>query len=163
MSTPLRTTPTIQAFKQWANDCAPAARAVLMARVFADMERERVDAYILPIFQSYRFTVAKAWRSGPEKDSIITRPKDLYLSDDEVLTAAYFDECDQAHRAHGFTGPKGHCPALIAEHLVIVAENALIDLAKPLFGIEDVYGENRQKYLELLIGACMKAESEKAA
>lgn len=155
--------PTLEQFKAWAKDCAPAARAVLMARVFAQMERERVDAYIRPIFDSYRFTVAKEWRHGPEKDSIITRPKDLYLSDDEVLCAAYFEDCDKAHRAHGFKGPHGHCPALTAEHLVMVAESALIGLAKPLFGLEDVYGDDRAKYLELLIGACLKAESERVA
>ena len=36
--------PTLQEFKSWSKDCAPAARAVLMARVFAEMERKRVDA-----------------------------------------------------------------------------------------------------------------------
>src|SRR5262245_35201099 len=154
--------PTIEQFKSWAKDCAPAARAVLMARVYAEMKRAEVDAYIRPIFDSYRFTVAKEWRHGPEKDSIITDPKHLYLADDEPLVAAYFEDCDKAHREHGFKGPHGHCPALTAEHLVIVAERGLIDLAKPLFGIEDVYGDNRAKYLELLIGACLKAESEAA-
>lgn len=44
---------------------------------------------------------------------------------------------------------------------VVIVENALIDLAKPLFGIDDIYGENRTKYLELLIGACFAKDSAK--
>ncbi len=145
------TTPTLDTFKQWAKDVQPAAKAVLMARVFAEMERERVDAYIRPIFEGYHFdTLPKIHDyTGPINDV-----DHLYLCADEMQVAAFFAECDTAHRAHGFTGPEGHCPALTAEHLVIVAEQCLMDLAKPLFGIEDVYGENRTKYLELLIGAC---------
>jgi hypothetical protein len=37
-------TPTLPEFKAWAKDCRPAAKAVLMARVYAEMERERVIA-----------------------------------------------------------------------------------------------------------------------
>ena len=113
---------------------------------------------ILPIFEAYHFETLPTIHNAPP----VTDPKHLYLCADEVQVAAYFEECDKAHRAHGFTGPQGHCPALTAEYLVIRTEQALIDLAKPLFGIEDVYGDDRKRYLELLIGACIKAESEAA-
>ena len=71
-------------------------------------------------------------------------------------------------RAHGFKGPHGHCPALQADSLVRAAEHALIGLAEPLCGIksDSLYGENRTKYLDLLIGACLKSDdrsSRKAA
>lgn len=147
-------------FKQWAHDCAPAARAVLMARVFAEMERERVNAYILPLFQSYRFTYGALFEKRAGQP--IETPDRLYCADDDVQVAAYFAECDAAHRAHGFTGPAGHCPALTAEHIVIEAECALIELARPLFGIDSsqVFGDDRSRYLELLIGACVKAGAE---
>jgi hypothetical protein len=147
--------PTLPQFKQWAKDCAPAAKAVLMARAFAQVERERVDAYILPIFARYTFVDGLS-RRGDHRGEKIDRPDQLYLSTDEALVAQYFEECDQAHRAHGFKGPKGHCPALTAEHLVIKTEQALIDLAKPLIGIDDVYGDDRKRYLEILIGACAR-------
>jgi len=151
--------PTLDEFKQWAKDCEPAARAVLMARVFAQMERERVNAYIRPIFDAYKFNDLPKIHDyqGQIKDV-----GDLYLCADDIQTALFYEDCDKAHRAHGFTGPKGHCPALRAEHLVIVTEQALMDLAKPLFGIDNVYGENRAKYLELLIGACLKSTQEAA-
>ncbi len=153
---------TVSQFKQFAADVAPAARAVLMARVFADMERERVNAYIRPIFDKYGFTYGAKW-GDEHAGEPITDPKHLYLADDEVQTACYFNECDRAHRAHGFTGLKGHCPALRAEHLVMVAERELLKLGSDLFGVrfEDVYGDMRKKALELLIGAALKAEAEK--
>jgi hypothetical protein len=153
---------TVDQFKTWCRDCVPAARAVLMARVHADMERTRVDAYIRPIFDSYTFPVNPEW--AERYGETVKTPKDLYLSDPAVedLVTNYFEDCDAAHRAHGFTGPKGHCPALIAEHLVIQAEHQFMLLAQPLFGLDpvDLYGDNRKKYLELLIGACLKAEKE---
>lgn len=155
-----RKTPTLDEFKQFSRDIAPAARAVLLARIHVDHERERVNAYIRPIFDRYRFeygAIAKGLHTGPIED-----PKYLYLADDGPKMDAYFEECDAAHRAHGFTGPHGHCPALVAETLLMETERAFIELAEPLFGIRDVYGDDRAKYLELLIGAALKAESEAA-
>ena len=145
-------------FKQWAINCAPAANAVLTARAFADAERERVDVYITPIFQTYRFEYGDRWRdfTGP-----IPSVTDLYLCDDKPLVAAFAEDCDRAHRAHGFTGPAGDSPVLAAERLVAEAEHALMALAQPLFGIEpsSIHFNYRAEYIELLIGACLKGES----
>lgn len=153
--------PTLPEFKRFCKDVAPAAKAVLMARVHAELERERVNAYILPLFREWApFKVRADW--AERLGETIDTPDRLYLCDDEPYIAAYFEACDKAHREHGFTGPKGHCPALVADHLLMVTEQALIDLAKPLFGIDHVYGDDRKRYLELLIGACIKAESEAA-
>jgi hypothetical protein len=125
-----------------------------MARAFAQVERERVDAYILPIFA--RYTFVDGLSRGERRGTPIEKPDQLYMCTDEAGVAAYFEECDQAHRAHGFKGPKGHCPALTAETLLMRTEQALIDLAKPLTGIDDVYGDDRKRYLEILIGACAR-------
>lgn len=152
---------SLEEFKRFARETAPAARAVLMARAFAEVERARVDAYILPLFATFRFEyrgdlAARCGCSGP-----ILSPRELYLCDDEAQVQAYFAACDAAHRAHGFTGPDGHCPALRAEQLRREAERALIELAAPLFGISaDAvgYGDDRKEFLHLIIGACMKAE-----
>jgi hypothetical protein len=150
----LMNTPTLPAFKHWAHEVQPAARAVLMARVHVEMEHERVNAYVRPIFDDYKFTYGATAhdRTGPIPD-----PEHLYLCDDEPMLAAFYADCDKAHRAHGFTGPAGHCPALRADMLRVITENALIDLAEPLFHIDhtQLYGENRAKYLDLLIGASL--------
>jgi hypothetical protein len=144
----------LDAFKQWAKDCAPAAKAVLMAQAFAELERARVDAYTLPIFSSYTFRVNPKW--AERYGETVKAPKDLYLCDEEDKVQNYFEDCDKAHRAHGFKGPQGHCPALTAEHLHMIAEGALMQLAQELTGIDpcQLYGENRAKYLQILIGAC---------
>jgi hypothetical protein len=148
--------PTLAEFQQWAKDCRPAAKAVLMARVFAEMERERVDAYVRPIFDRYQFQYSQSVELRSGRVGVIDSPKDLYLCDDEPGLKAYYQDCDEAHRQHGFRGPEGHCPALRAEHLLCVTERALMDLARPLFDIDPdhVYGDQRAKYVELLIGGC---------
>jgi len=147
--------PTLPEFKKFARDVAPAAQAVLMARANAQLTREHVDAYIAPIFACYTF------HAEPDFGDVrpITSPDDLYLCDlNSPEVADFYAQCDAAHRAHGFTGPQGHCPALEAENLVIKAENALIALAEPLFGIQGyMLGGERNRYLELLIGGALKA------
>jgi hypothetical protein len=149
---------TLEQFKEFAAYVSPFVRTVLLARIHAEETRKRVDAYIAPVFERFSFYVADQFKQhGGER---ITRPKDLYLCNDKALTDAYYEACDQAHRAHGFTGPLGHCPALVAEHLAITAENALIDMAQPLFGVDisDLWQEEtRAKYLNLLIDAGVKA------
>jgi hypothetical protein len=160
-----RLAPTLEQFQQWATDCAPAARAVLLAQAFAELERERVNAYIRPIFASYHFMIGKCWQKDPTlAGQPITDEQHLYLcDDDDPQLAAYYDECDRAHRAHGFRGKPGHCPALEAEHLLTIAQSALLDLSTPLFGFrgDSLFGEDRARALKLLIGACMKAERDR--
>lgn len=150
--------PTPAAFRKFSADIAPAANAVLMAQAFAEIERERVAAYILPIFHGYRF-IDK--RTGEP----ITDPDRLYLVEDldDPLVLAFYADCDQAHRAHGFTGPAGHCPALTAEHLHTVTEWELIKLAAPFFGInpDALAGEHRARFLDLVIKSCLQAAPEK--
>ena len=134
-----------------------------MARVYADMERERVNAYIRPIFDAYRFhELPTIHGADPAEVNAVDR---LYLCADEIQVAAFFEECDTAHRAHGFKGPKGHCPALTAENLQRDTERQFMDLAEPLFGVDpsSLYGENRTKYLELLIGACFAKDERRIA
>ena len=152
-------TPTLAAFKRFSKDIAPAARAVLMARIHAEMERERVNAYVLPIFAGYKFT-------NKRTNDVIASPDDLFMVDDldDPLVLAFYADCDDAHRAHGFTGPKGHCPALVAENLVMAVERELLKLGSDMFGVkfEDTYGDDRKKALELLIGSALKAENDRS-
>lgn len=60
---------------------------------------------IAPIFDLFEFHVKAEWRreGRPEK---ITKPKDIYLTDQEEDVAKFFEECDKEHRKHGFNGPK---------------------------------------------------------
>lgn len=151
-------------FKKWAAQNKPLAEAVLMAKAFAQLERERVNAYVLPIFAEYEFyTDLEAKRDC--KLERIADPRNLYLSENEKLVADYYAACDHAHREHGFTGPAGHCPALTAENLLMQAERFLLDAGCKLFGIDEayVYGKDRDQMLKLLLGACLGACQKAAA
>lgn len=154
-------TPTVKLLKQWARDNAPLASAALAARVYAEAKREEVDAYIKPIFDAYqsfyitRFTPDPRW-----PDAKLKTYHDLYLAADSPRLAEFYQEVDDAHRAHGFDGPKGHCPALVAENLQMVAERALIEAAGTLFPeFKDghVYGDLRKRALDLLLGVCVQS------
>lgn len=154
--------PTVQQFRQFARDIAPAARTVCLAQAHAQLERERVNAYIQPILARYAFTDDTSTDS--HRGTIITDVEHLYLSADEPGLKAFYADCDDAHRAHGFTGTIGHCPALIAENLLRATEREFLKLGGQFFGVsfEDTYGDNRKKALELLLGAALKTEREAA-
>ncbi|NNM59575.1 MAG: hypothetical protein HKM04_07135 [Legionellales bacterium] len=58
----------------------------------AKLERQRVDAYIRPIFNSYRFRVRKDFVESYGHEYVqpcdINCGKNIYLSDDEISTNA---------------------------------------------------------------------------
>lgn len=153
-------TPSLNEFKAFSRKNAGLAMAVIAAQAFAAAERARVDAYIVPIFESFKFEfmgelASQAGLSGP-----IASKNDLYITEDEEKVAAYYAACDVAHRANGFDGPDGFCPALCAENDLVKAENALIDAGCELLGLDSsalIYGETRAKMLELLLEACALA------
>jgi len=143
--------PTLKQFQSWAKENQSLALAVCKATAFAQLERERVDKYTMPIFQRYGFK--------DEQGQPIDKPGQLYLCQDEQLCTTYFTECNKANQAHGWGGPFDHCPALVAEHNQIKIEQALIDEGAKLMGIESQGWntlEDRKKMLDLLLGACLK-------
>src|SRR3990167_7883964 len=129
-------TPTLPQFKAWTQSNHRLARAVCLAQAFAQVERERVTKYIALVFEQYHFF--------DQAGTKITEPERLYLSQDEALCSRYYEHCDRAHREHGFTGPRGHCPALEAQELQRQAEAALLDAGCELMEIDNtIYGKDR--------------------
>lgn len=148
MSAP--TMPTLSQFQAWARATRPLAEAVVMAQAAAQVMRACVDAYVEPLFQARTFTVREKWRA---LGVTIATSADLYLTEEnDPAVTEFYAACDAAHRAHGFTGPAGYCPALVAERLVVEAEWALMDAADPLFHIGHPSGADRKKYLEYFAG-----------
>jgi hypothetical protein len=146
----------VEKMKSWARENRELALTVLAKKVWAECERERVNAYILPLFKSYGFTY-----SGQP----IENPDHLYLCEDEETIAKYYAECDRLHREHGFSGPDGHCPALVAESALIDAENELLVSAGRLAGVD---GRNfslkldlRARVLDWAFTVCINAETMK--
>ena len=151
--------PNLDEFKAWAKAHRMDAMTVCAAQAIANVERERVDAYIRPIFD--RFTFLNK-RTGEQ----ITNPDDLYLAEDPRLDEGgeYWEACDAAHRDHGFTGKRYYCPALIADPDLIKSQNKFLRLGCDLFGLEDIPSmpDHRKKMLDLLLGACLIKERKAA-
>jgi hypothetical protein len=170
-------------FKQWCRDNAKLALAVCEAQAYAEMTKARVDAYVQPIFDSFDFicegTMAERFDASPREGNTekwvgrkIKTPEDsefcmLHGREESAELQAklrrYYDAVHAEHRRQGYLDLKpDHCPALEAHNLHTQAENALIDSAHDLFGIDShqLYGDNRKKYLDHLMGACIKALAE---
>ncbi len=113
------------------------------ARFHAQIERKRVDAYIEPLFLAHGFR--------DEDGQLLTKSKDLYRCPDDAGSAAFYVECDAAHRAHGFTGPAEYCPALVAENAAIQTENIVMVAAEKLLGFEMHSLEHRAQLLDLVV------------
>ena len=157
--------PNLDEFKAWAKSHRDDALAVCMAQAFAQFEKERVAKYITPIFDSYKFQYCGELATKCKKSGPIPTRDDLYLCDDEDYLAKYYAECVRAHRAHGFTGPDGNCPALTAEHNSMLAENGFMETALDMFGLDHIPFklEHRDQLLKLLLGACLIDERKAAA
>lgn len=174
---------SVRDLQQWARDNAKLALAVCEAQAYAEVTKERVDAYVQPIFDRFNFicegTMAELLDASPRKgdtEKCVGRKIKSHNDPDFCLLHGrdesaeirdklrrYYEALDAEHRRQGYLDLEpGHSPALIAENLHTEAENALIDSAHELFGIEShqLYGDNRKIYLDLLLGACVKALSE---
>jgi len=132
----MMTNRTPEQLKTWARENRGLAVTVAKAMAFAQVERERVDAYIRPIFVRYQFTNDMDRPRNTHRGEILTDPKYLYLSEDEERCKAYYEECDRAHREHGYRGEVGTCPALVAEDLQRRAEQLLLDELGRFVGVD---------------------------
>lgn len=152
------TQPNLNQFKSWSRKHKGLAIAVCAAKACSEVTRERVDAYIAPVFASFGFQYSGTMADKLKQYGPIPSPEQLYLCEDPRIPD-FYAACDVEHKRQGFDLPAGYCPALVAETELIKAENALIEAAEPLFhlGVHQVHFENRRKYLDLLIGACIKS------
>lgn len=144
---------SITSIRRFARDHKGLAHTVCTAQAFAELERERVDAYTRPIFDRYTFLCE---RTGKR----ITDPDRLYLTDlDGANYLDYLEAVYDAHAAHGWEGPRDHCPALVAESLHTDAENCLLQAFADFIGASTAsfYGDTRKRALDLLLRACLNA------
>lgn len=148
--------PSVEKLKAWAKENRELALVVVQAMAFAQVERERVDAYIEPIFLKYGFTNDFDSPRNTHKGEPLTKSKDLYLSADEERCKEYYAECDRAHREHGYRGEEGTCPALVAEDIQVQAENVLLKSLEAFLGVGGFYTlDARKRALDLALNACV--------
>lgn len=137
------------------NDITPeikeAVKAFLLSRVYAETMRDEVDKVHKEIL-----TECPIYADRFEEVKQIFKSDDLYLCSDDNLCQEFYDEANKRLRNCGLkpdSMPDSHCPALVAEHLQVIAANSLIDVAEALTGIKrtDVYMlDDRKKYIDLL-------------
>lgn len=104
---------------------------VKRCRAEAARVRKVVDAYTLPVFESFDlvddFTGEK-----------IERMEDAWNASDESFSA-YNDKCIEAAHAAGFAHLGDSCPALVAENKRSKAESALVEMACAAWGFGRIY------------------------
>ena len=103
----------------------PHVNAVLLAMTLSKFERERMDA----VDRKLLAEMAVLHRETGER---ITDMKLTYLGRDEDM-APYWVRRQEEIDAMGCDLPKDHCPALVAEHLQMDAEHAMIEAAEEFF------------------------------
>ena len=137
--------------------CQSAVNAYLMAKAYAMTMRERVDEVQRAILAECPLDTAPEFIERGRPDEKITDPKHTYLAT-EVHFRDYQDECNHRLRKLGIKPddmPDEHCPALIAEHLQVQAEWLLLEygwnaMGGEKGGWENLWGEDRKKFLDLL-------------
>jgi len=138
--------------------------AVLLAQAHAELMRAKCDKIQRRLLADGEYFTDAQWEPHfPRKR--ITEPRESFLMED-AGSDVYLVALDAAYRAAGYTelGP-GQCPALIAEKLLLVAQRTLFECAERFFPeiqADHLYGENRQKYLDLLVGMVVSAPGYKA-
>lgn len=101
------------------------ADCVLIAMARAQLTREKVDSYAIPLFVSMGIVEGKAGRR--EAGTPILDPKYAYTADPECpLFDRYLKLLHPLHIDNGFDVEPDCCPALIAEHNLTKAENNLL-------------------------------------
>jgi hypothetical protein len=138
------------------------AATVIAKMAYSQVMREKVDAYIRPVFDRFTFTVVERFQKT--RGERITRPEDLYLSDDDALCKEFYLACHEAHRENGHVMKEvGDCPALIAEWELCQAEYALLVYAGKAFEapLEELGLESRKKCVDLLVGLAVKADTDR--
>jgi hypothetical protein len=142
--------------------------AVLIATAIAETEREACDKIHRRLLAESEYNGTRSSRAIPGGAPFrVTEPKDDWLMDEES-SARYYAALDAAYAAAGYELEPGYCPALIAGHALIKAENAMIVAAGKWFpafvdeGCPRVWGENRDNLVKLLIGLVVNFPGYKA-
>lgn len=134
-----------------------AAEAVFTAMAFEATVRPIVETYELAILEKHQFRISRKWVEKGITDRLVLERKDTFLLDDEDAKV-YYAECFAARDAAKLAvDDPEHCPLLVAEHLRIKAENALLQAISAIPGLETFASgvmtmEIRKKVVDLSLG-----------
>lgn len=138
---------------------------LLMKQVLSDFITERVTEIQRGVLADYPlFTDAERFKVPYER---ITDPRHTYLARHEHVLA-YCELCDLRERAAGLKPDDmgdEYCPALVAQHERIKAEQAVFEFFCPVMGIEKTGPsklEHRAELLRLLVGMVLALDGRTA-
>ena len=127
----------------------------LLARIYAEIMRADVDKVhdqILIEIEIHANTYGRTER--------LCKMKDLYMSDDDALCQKIYIEADKRLKAAGIKPAdmeRDYCPALVAENDLCEIEALIIKETGTPFDIENLYGEDRKTWLDLVVSAIIAA------
>ncbi len=130
----------------WKQSTAERVDALADAKREEKKIKAHTSTYVNPIFKRYAFARPDG---RPIKDH-----GQLYLVEgQEERIKAYYADLDVAHMTHGYRIPAGYCPALMADHARIKAENALLAHAVACGVLPKIplNLDHRKKALELIV------------
>ena len=138
-------------------DQISAAEAVFTAMAHESMIRPIVEDYELAILEKHQFKIDRKWVEKGINDQLILKRKDVFLLS-EADAQVFYAECHAARDAANLkVEDPEHCPLLVAEHLRIRAENALLEAISTIPGLE-TFGSGvmsmdiRKKAIDLSLG-----------
>lgn len=135
-----------------------AVRAYLLAKVYADVEAEKMAAVNRELLAAREYFVNSHWKEDgmgedlPER--IVDRKISFLMSDAD--SAIFFAAHDERIKALGYDLPFGHCPALIAESVVRKAVDIMGECMAEMMGVKpDLFvglcGEHRERFIDLAV------------
>ncbi len=135
-----------------------SAMTVFQAMAYVQTIRPIVEGYQKKVLDLYKFKVAPENVEKGRTCEVITDPKYAWLMSEKDFRE-YHAECNEERKAANLhVENENHCPLLVAEDLLRLAEMALCMVMEPITGIShdmatrnlDIYGEYIDITLKLL-------------
>lgn len=120
---------TAKRASSWLAKNRDSIKRLVDLRRIAKEEQDRVETYTKPLLEKYDFKAATLGLS-------VTSVSNLYLvENDEERIESFFEELADLHASNGWTGERGHCPALVAGNAAIDCELKLLPEIASLLGV----------------------------
>ena len=132
----------------------------LVKKAYSTAKTEQIDKIYNGILREMPIHASDHPRRRNRNGERILDHNLLYLCRDKSVCQEFYKACDKAAKSAGAKPAdmeRDHCPALVAQHDLIKAENHLLNLTGKPFGFEscDFYGSKRDEWLNLVCSACV--------
>lgn len=148
-----------------------AARVIVAETVHQSLQEKMEPLYQIVFEQTGPFVIGPSmgkehFPAGRRPGDRITEYKYLYLCQDEEKLKLFNEGHDTAVRMAGFDLPPGHCPVLVAGHILCEYQTRFLACTDKVMGtpFAEAYAEHRKKALELMMPVALQGRiTEKLA